>query len=431
MSALTVRGTRPLRGRVRVPGDKSISHRALLFAAMAEGDATLRGLGPGADVAATAAVLRALGVAIEPSDGGVVVAGRGLDGFAEPRRVLDAGNSGTTTRLALGMLAGRPFHAVLAGDESLSRRPMRRVVDPLRRMGARIDGRDAGEHLPIAIRGGTLAGVQLELEVASAQVKSAIILAGLQAAGTTVVSEPAPTRDHTERMLAALGAPVEVLGDGQVQVRSGAPRAFDLDVPGDPSSAAFFVVAACITPDSEVRCEQVACNPRRIAFVDVLRRMGGDVAVEITGERGGEPVGTISARTSALHAAVVDGPEVPALIDEIPVLAVAAAFADGVSEFRDAAELRVKESDRVATVAAALAALNVGVEPRPDGLSVRGGGARPGRVDSAGDHRIALAAAVAANALAGDTVIEGADAAAVSYPGFTRDLEHLAAGAAP
>ncbi|MFZ4585506.1 MAG: 3-phosphoshikimate 1-carboxyvinyltransferase [Acidimicrobiia bacterium] len=428
MSELIVHGARPLRGEVRLPGDKSISHRALLFAAMAQGESRLRNLGAGADVRSTMTVLRALGVAIEAHGDEVVVSGRGLDGFGEPHEVLDTGNSGTTTRLLLGLLAGRPFHAVLSGDESLNQRPMRRVVAPLRTLGARIDGRDDGEHLPLAIRGGALRAQRVDLQVASAQVKSALILAGLQADGITQIRELLATRDHTERMLQALGAPVRVEGDAIV-VERGAPEPFDLDVPGDPSSAAFFVAAACVAPQSEVACVDVACNPGRIAFVDVLQRMGGDVSVEITGARCGEPVGTIRARTSQLHGTEVHGAEVPALIDEIPILALTAAFADGVTEFRDAAELRVKESDRVATVAAALSAFGVGTEPRPDGLSVRGGAPRPGRVQSAGDHRIAMAAASVAGAMEGETVIEGADAAAVSYPGFAADFERLAEGA--
>jgi len=429
VSELRIGGPRPLRGRIRLPGDKSISHRALLFAALAEGTSEIRGLGSGADIASSARVLEALGVAIERDGATTVVHGRGPDGWREPVEVLDTGNSGTTTRLLLGALAGRPFHSVLSGDASLNQRPMLRVVEPLRSMGAQIDGRNGGQHLQIAVRGVALQGTRHEMTVASAQVKSALVLAGLQADGVTEIIEPMATRDHPERMLAALGAPVRV-SDTMVSVRRGAPRTFQLEVAGDPSSAAFWVVAACVTPDSEIVCEEVLCNPGRIGFVSVLQRMGADVTVEPTGERLGEPIGTITARTSTLHGAVVEGDAIPSLIDEIPVLAMAAAFADGVTEFRDAAELRVKESDRVATVVAALTAFGVVSEARPDGLMVQGGTPRSGAVDGAGDHRIAMAAAVAANAMTGASVITGSDAIAVSYPEFGAELDRLAGGGA-
>jgi 3-phosphoshikimate 1-carboxyvinyltransferase len=425
-----IAGGVPLRGRVRVPGDKSMSHRALLFAALAEGTSRVRHLSPGEDVARTGALVDALGARVRDMPGAdgeraASVASPGVDGLREPDAVVDCGNSGTTMRLGLGLLAGRPFHAVLTGDDSLVRRPMARVAEPLRTMGARVDGRDGGNFAPLAVRGGSLHSVRYELPVASAQVKSSLVLAGLQADGTTEIVEPAPTRDHTERMLGALGVALDRPDERTLRVHAGEPRPFELDVPGDPSSAAFFVVAACLTPGSDVVVEEVCLNPTRVAFVEVLARMGADVAARVTGERAGEPVGEIHARTSELRGAVVAGDEVPSLIVENPVLAVAAAFADGVTEFHDARELRVKESDRIATVQQELSQLGVAVEPRPDGMLVRGGRPRAATLKSHGDHRVAMAGAVAAIAIEGESTVRGWNAVAVSYPAFADDLVAL------
>ena len=422
--SVTFGGAAPLRGRVRVPGDKSISHRALLFAAMADGDSRIRGLARGDDVRCTAAILGQLGVTITETDDVVTVGGRGVDALREPSGVLDCGNSGTTMRTLVGLLAGRPFLCVLSGDDSLRARPMARVIDPLRVMGARIDGRADGTRAPVVVRGGALQGAAYTLPVASAQVKTAIVLAGLQARGTSEISEPAPSRDHTERMLAALGAPVSVQGP-TLHVEAGAPRPFELRVPGDPSSAAFWSVAATITPGSDVTIEGVALNPTRIGFVEVLRRMGASIEVSTTGEELGEPVGELRVVAGALHATTISGDEVPLVQDEIPVLAVAAAFADGLTEITDAAELRVKESDRIATVAELLAGLGVGVEAQADGLRIRGGAPRPGQFASHRDHRIAMAAAVSAHALDGESTVAGWSAATVSYPEFLADLAAL------
>lgn len=423
----TFGGARPLRGTVRVPGDKSISHRALCFAALAEGRSRLGNLATGADVAATRRALEQLGVRVEASDAGVlVVEGRGVEALTEPEDVVDCGNSGTTMRVLPGVLASRPFLTVLTGDDSLRRRPMARVVRPLRAMGARVDGRDDGEHAPLVIRGGALRGTQHVVEVASAQVKAALVLAGLAADGATEVISPAPTRDHTERMLAALGAPVST--DGlTVRVERGAPQPFELAVPGDPSSAAFFVVAATITPGSDVTVEGVSLNPTRLGFVDVLRRMGADIESHPTGERCGEPVGDLRVRSAALHGTVVGGDEIPNVQDEVPVLAVAAAFAEGVTEFRDAAELAVKESNRIGTLYEELGRMGVGVEPRPDGLVVRGGSPRAAHLKSHGDHRIAMAAAVAANAIDAPSTVRGWGAVESSYPAFADDFAALTA----
>jgi 3-phosphoshikimate 1-carboxyvinyltransferase len=425
-------GPRPLRGRLRVPGDKGMSHRALLFAAMADGRSRVTGLAGGEDVARTRVALGALGVATAADDAtdddAITIHGHGVDAFTEPHGVVDCGNSGTGMRLLAGLLAGRPFLSILTGDESLVERPMARVVEPLRAMGATVDGRAGGTLPPLVVRGGELVGRVHELRVASAQVKTAVLLAGLQASGSTEVVEPAPSRDHTERMLGALGAPVTRVDERRVVVTAGAPSAFELAVPGDPSSAAFWVVAATIVAGSDLVVEGVALNPARIRFVDVLVRMGAAIEVVPTGERLGEPVGDLHVTSAPLHGTVVEGVEVPGVIDEIPVLAIAAACAEGITEFRDAAELRVKESDRIATVGELLTRLGVGTEQGDDRLVVRGGRLQPGEVDSHGDHRIAMTAAVAAGAIAGETRVRGWRSVATSYPEFAADLAALTAG---
>lgn len=420
---LRIDGPRSLRGRIRVPGDKGISHRALLFASLATGASHLHHLADGDDVARTLGALTELGVPItlDPS-GTVAVTSGGVNALLEPVTVLDCGNSGTTMRMLCGLLAGRSFHSILTGDASLRSRPMRRVAAPLRAMGAHVDGRDDARYPPLAVRGGALTRTRVELTVPSAQVKTALVLAGLQAAGTTEIVEPALSRDHTERMLAALGAPVTRTGPTTVRVEAGTPRAFELDIPGDPSSAAFFVVAAVVTPGSDLTVEEVDLNPSRIGFVDVLRRMGADIEVQVRGERLGEPVGDLVARAGPLTGTVVGGDEVPIVQDEVPVLAVAAAFADGVTEFRDVGELRVKESDRIASVEAEVGRLGVGVESGPDRLVVRGGRPAAATLDSHGDHRLAMAGAVAANATAGASTVRGWAAVAASYPRFADDL---------
>jgi 3-phosphoshikimate 1-carboxyvinyltransferase len=428
----TFGGAAPLRGRVRVPGDKSLSHRALLFAALARGRSTLRNLATGEDVRATRQALEQLGVRVRATadDGDadlVAVSGAGFDGLSEPESVLDCRNAGTAMRVLAGLLAGRPFLSVLTGDGSLRSRPMARIVAPLRQMGAQVDGRADGTRAPLVIRGGGLRGIDHALPVASAQVKSAIVLAALQAKGESTIVEPAPSRDHTERMLAALGAPVSVDGQGVHVHGDGAEwNAFDLEVPGDPSSAAFFAVAAAITPGSEVIVERVSVNPTRTGFVDVLRRMGADVEVIPTGEVLGEPVGDIRAAHHALVATTMAGREIPNVQDEIPVLAMAAAFAKGVTEVRDAEELAVKESNRIGAIQQELMQLGINVEARRDGLLIRGGAPRGGTtLKSHGDHRIAMAAAVAAHALPDATTVRGWRAVAVSYPAFEEHFRVL------
>jgi 3-phosphoshikimate 1-carboxyvinyltransferase len=421
---LSFGGVRPLRGSIRLPGDKSISHRALIFAALADGTSPVSNLATGDDVRATRAALEALGIEFADDAGTIRVTGTGFGGLREPEGVLDCGNSGTAMRLLSGVLAGRPFLSVLTGDESLNQRPMRRVTEPLRAMGARVDGRAGGSYAPLAIHGGELRGTRHELAVASAQVKSALMLAGLQASGSTEIVSPAPSRDHSERMLAAMGVPVEVDGC-QVTVEAGEPEAFEIEVPGDPSSAAFFVVAALITPGSDITIESVSTNPTRLGFVDVLRRMGADISVEPAGERCGEPVGNLRVRASALTATTIAGDEVPNVQDEVPALAVAAAFADGVTEVRDAAELSLKESNRIVTVQQMVSKLGLAVETRSDGLAIRGGQPAAAHFESFGDHRIAMAAAVAANAVDGASTVSGFGIVASSYPEFADDLARL------
>jgi 3-phosphoshikimate 1-carboxyvinyltransferase len=429
---VTIAGPRPLRGTLRVPGDKGISHRALLFAAMASGRSTIRGLADGDDVHRTRVAVDRLGVLVKESQsrdaaaGTVTVQSAGGGGLREPDTVIDCGNSGTTMRTLSGLVAGRPFLSVLTGDSSLLTRPMGRVVRPLRALGAHVDGRADGELAPLVVRGGDLTGRRCELDVASAQVKTALVLAGLQADGTTEVVEPAPSRDHTERMLSALGAPVTRVDDRTTRVQRGAPTPFELDVPGDPSSAALFAVAACITPGSVIVIEDLCLNPLRLGFVDALRSMGARIDIEQTDERLGEPVGQLTVEASPLAGAPITPDE--GMIDEIPVLAVAAAFADGITEIRGIAELRVKESDRINTIEQELTQMGVGVEAHADALTIQGGQPRPALFKSHGDHRIALAVAVAANAIAGESTVRGWHSVAVSYPRFAEDLAALAGG---
>jgi len=414
------------RGRFRPGGDKSISHRLALFGAMAEGETRMSGFSNGADPASTLACLGALGVEIERDGDRVRVAGRGYGALEAPAGDLDAGNSGSTLRMLAGVLAGRPFTSTLTGDESLRRRPVERIAAPLRAMGARLESHSGCP--PLVIHGGALRALEWDSPVASAQVKSAILLAGLQADGVTRVREPGPSRDHTERWLPAFGVPVEVApGEAWLSgpARLKAP-AHTLRIPGDVSSAAFLVVAALVLPDSEVTIEGVLLNPRRAGFLDVLRRMGAQLEVELE-ESAPEPVGTLRARSSKLGGAIIDPAELPGLIDEVPALAAAAACAEGELVVTGAAELRVKESDRISALAAGLGALGARVEEQPDGLRVGGAPLRGARVEARHDHRIAMALAVAALTASGETEIDGAGTAAVSFPEF---FELLRQGAA-
>jgi len=419
---VTIAPGRPLTGRVRVPGDKSVSHRALLLAARAEGTSHLRGLSGGDDVRRTALAVAAAGASIVATVDEVLVDGRG-DHLHEPTAPIDLGNSGTGMRLLAGWLAPFPWLAVLYGDEYLGRRPMDRVAAPLRLMGATVDGRDGGRLPPLVVRGGALHGIDYTLPVASAQVKGAVLLAGVGASGPTTVREGAPVRAHTEEMLAAAGATIDISDGGSVvTVTPGPLRPFDLTIPGDPSQAAFWLVAACIVAGSDLTVEGIYVGRARAGFLDVLRRMGADIEITMTDATTAD----VRVRSAGLHATDVSGDEVPGLIDEIPALAVAAAVAEGVTTFADAAELAVKETDRIAATTAMVRAFGGRAEGRPDGLVVVGGGPLHGAdLDSGGDHRIAMAAAVAALAAIEPSRVRGWGAVATSYPGFIADLEEL------
>jgi 3-phosphoshikimate 1-carboxyvinyltransferase len=412
----------PLHGRLRVPGDKSISHRALLLAAKAEGRSRLRGLANGEDVAHTLEAIGSFGAGIDRAPGEIVVDG-GRQRLREPSVVIDVGNSGTGIRLLSGWATAIDGLTVLAGDASVARRPMDRVAEPLRQMGAIIDGRDGGRFAPLVVRGGGLHGIDYSPPVPSAQVKGAVLLAGLAASGPTTLRERVPTRAHTEELLQLCGADIDPT-PGAVTVRPSSLHPFDLRIPGDPSQAAFWIVAACITPGSQLTVEHVYVGSGRAGFIDVLRRMGA--AVELSAIDPVASTADISARYGPLQATKVSGPEVPSLIDEVPVLAVAAAAAEGDTVFADAAELRVKESDRIATVVSALTAVGARSEGYPDGLVVHGQGGSPlrgGPVDSVGDHRVAMAMAVAALIATEPVQITGWEAVATSYPTFEEDYQ--------
>lgn len=416
----------PLRGRLRVPGDKSVSHRAIMLGALADGVTRVTGFLEGEDTRATARVFERLGVRIEtPSASERIVHGAGLRGLRGSDAALDCGNAGTGMRLLAGVLAGQGFDSVLVGDASLSKRPMRRVTEPLAAMGARIDTQDGGLP-PLRIHGGrALQGIEYTLPVASAQVKSALLLAGLYAQGETVVHEPHPTRDYTERMLAAFGWPIE-FAPGYARLSGGhALRATEVAVPADFSSAAFFLVAASVVPGSDLVLEAVGMNPRRTGLLAALRLMGADIAEQNPRSEGGEPVADLRVRHAPLRGVAVPEALVPDMIDEFPALFVAAALAQGRSVVSGAAELRVKESDRIASMAAGLRALGARIEETPDGAIIDGGALHGGEIDSHGDHRIAMSFAVAAQCASAPVRIGDVANVATSFP----DFEALAAQA--
>ncbi|MFQ6100892.1 MAG: 3-phosphoshikimate 1-carboxyvinyltransferase [Anaerolineae bacterium] len=428
MSRLAVHPEGPLRGRMRVPGDKSISHRALLLGALAEGASRISGFLPSDDCLATLDCLRALGVEIETHDGTTLtVHGRGLRGLRAPAAPLDCVRSGTTMRLLAGILAGHPFESKLTGDLQLLGRPMRRIVEPLRRMGAEIEDTDG--RAPLTIRGRPLRGRDHALAVASAQVKSALLLAGLYAKGSTTVRQPGPARDHTERMLAAMGADIEVNGLTVTLAPPLLPLApLSLTIPGDISSAAFPLVAAALVPGSEITAENVGVNPTRTGVLDVLRAMGADLALDKEREQSGEPLAHVTIRASDLVGVEIGGDLVVRALDEFPVLAVAATQAHCATRVRDAAELRVKETDRIGAIVTELGTLGARIEPLPDGFVVEGPTPLHGAVvDSHGDHRLAMALAVAGSIAEGETVIERAECIADSFPGFVEMMRALGA----
>lgn len=408
-----------LTGRIRVPGDKSISHRSIMLGSLAEGTTEITGFLEGEDALATLAAFRAMGVAIEgPDQGRVTVHGVGLHGLKQPTQALDLGNSGTSMRLLSGLLAGQGFDSVLTGDASLSKRPMRRVTDPLALMGAKIDATDKGT-APLHVHGGVpLHGIDYDMPVASAQVKSCLLLAGLYADGTTSVTEPAPTRDHTERMLAGMGYPLERAGN-RVSLRGGGKlQATRIEVPADISSAAFFLVGASIAEGSELVLEHVGINPTRTGVIDILRLMGADITLSNEREVGGEPVADLRVRSAQLRGIQIPEELVPLAIDEFPALFVAAACAEGETVLTGAEELRVKESDRIAVMADGLKALGVDAEPQPDGIRIRGGRLGAGSIDSHGDHRIAMSFAIAALRAEGNISIRDCSNVNTSFPGF-------------
>jgi 3-phosphoshikimate 1-carboxyvinyltransferase len=418
MSGWIAAPNRGLHGTLDLPGDKSVSHRAIMLAAIADGVSRIDGFLEGEDTCATAAVFQQLGVRIDaPRPGARIVHGVGVDGLRDPDAPLDCGNAGTAMRLLAGLLAGQPFASKLVGDASLSKRPMQRVIEPLAMMGAHIDATDG--HAPLHIHGGRrLHAIDYALPVASAQVKSALLLAGLLADGETRIREPHPTRDYTERMLESFGYPV-AYRSGEARVRGGHRlRATDIAVPADFSSAAFFIVAGTIVPGSQLRLRRVGINPRHTGLLHVLRAMGANIVEDKLDVQGGEPVADLVVTHAPLHGIDVPTEHVADMIDEFPALFVAAACARGVTTIRGAAELRVKESDRITTMSTGLAALGIDVVESVDGATIRGGVVQAGRIDSHGDHRVAMAFAVAGQVAAGEVAIADVANVATSFPGF-------------
>jgi 3-phosphoshikimate 1-carboxyvinyltransferase len=433
MRSFSVCRLSPLRTTLQVPGDKSISHRAAILGGLAEGTTRIEGFLPSDDCLCTLAAMQALGARVEVPAGEpagrptrLAITGTGMRAAA-PAGPVDCGNSGTAMRLLAGVLAAQPFETLLTGDASLSSRPMGRIITPLEAMGARLEATGTKRTAPLRIHGGGLRPLAYELPMASAQVKSAILLAGLFCTGTTAVVQPAPTRDHTERLFAHFGLAVEIIGNRITVAGPQTPRARDLRVPGDISSAAFWAVAAAAAPGSDLRLVDVGLNPTRTGVLDVLERMGARVVRVVRGGADGEPWGEVRIEGAALRGTVIAGDEIPNVIDEIPALAVAAALAGGITEIRDAAELRVKESDRIREVVLRLQAMGARVEELPDGMRIHGGAPLRGTVvDSHGDHRIAMAFAIAGSFADGVTEIRDCACIDTSYPGFETTLAGLA-----
>jgi len=420
----------PLRGATTIPADKSITHRALLFGAIAQGVSRIRNPLRSGDTNATLGVVRALGIEVqETKSGEILVHGRDLHGLQEPETALDCINSGTTVRLLMGLLAGQDFFSVLVGSPQLRKRPMGRVSEPLRQMDAHIDGRDQGRLLPLAITGSRLHGIDYNLPVPSAQVKSALLLAGLYADGLTVVTEPGPARDHTERMLASMGAPIEGQGSRITAKRPTAPlNPLDITVPGDFSSAAFLLAAGVLVPGSEITIQGVGLNPTRVGLLEALMAMGAEIQQDNWHEIAGEPAGDLHVRPWDLNAITVQGDQIVTMIDELPLLAVIATQARGDTLVRDAAELRVKETDRITTTVMELRKMGADIAELPDGFIVHGPTKLHGaHVTSHGDHRLAMALTVAGLMAEGVTTVEDAACASDSFPGFENTLHQLGA----
>ncbi len=409
-----------------MPGDKSISHRSVMFGALAKGDTEISNFLRGADCLSTISCFRSMGVDIEEKGENVLVHGKGLRGLRRPDGILDCGNSGTTTRLISGILAAQDFDVTLTGDESIQKRPMKRIIDPLSLMGAEIESVRGNGCAPLHITGAPLHGISYSTPVASAQVKSAILLAGLYADGETRVTEPAPSRNHTELMLSSFGADVRTEGTTVTIRQAEELYGQKIQVPGDISSAAFFIAAGLLIPGSEILLKNVGVNPTRDGVLRVFRRMGGSIETTALSSGAGEPAADLLVKASRLHGVEIGGEEIPSLIDEIPVIAAAACFADGVTVIRDAAELKVKESNRIAAMTENLRAMGADVTETEDGMIIRGGRPLHGAViDSRNDHRIAMTFAVAALAAEGETSIFQWDCVNISYPGFLEDLRKL------
>ena len=425
--SLSVSTTRCLKGEFHPPGDKSITHRALIFASIARGKSVVRGLQKGKDCLATLSTLRMMGIEMKEEEDSLVVYGQGLNGLREPANILDCGNSGTTMRLLAGLLAGQKFYSVLSGDRYLRKRPMQRVVEPLRRMGARVFGRKNGEFPPLTILGGGLKAMDHSSPIPSAQVKTCLLLAGLYAKGRTSVTEPYRSRDHTERMLKFLGAKIEV-NDLRVSVEgndsfSGA----NIWVPGDLSAASFFMGGAAILKGSKLKILGVGLNPTRRGFIDVLVQMGADIEILNLKKVCEEEVGDIEVRGGNLRGVVVQGEAIPRLIDEIPILAVVACFAKGETVIKDARELRVKETDRIRAIKIELTKMGAQIEEKKDGMVIKGVGRLEGaQCDSHGDHRMTMALAIAGLCARGKTQVLDSGCIATSFPNFERVLEEIA-----
>jgi len=421
-----IKPRKALHGTIRVPGDKSISHRAVMFGALAEGTTEITGFLDGDDCRSTIACFRQMGIAIKQNGDRVTVCGKGLHGLVRPVNTLDVGNSGTTIRLMSGILAAQGFDCEITGDASIQKRPMGRVCLPLSQMGANVRGKEGSDTAPLQICGTDLHGITYDMPVASAQVKSAILLAGLYAKGETVVREPYPSRDHTERMLSYLGANI-CTANGEITIqKADTLTAHPIQVPGDISSAAFFIVAALIVPDSHVIIENVGINETRTGILDVLAEMGGDIRIRNHREASGEPIADIEVRTSRLRGITFGGAVIPRMIDEIPILAVAALFAEGETIVKDAQELKVKESNRIRTMGMELGKMGAALHETDDGMIIHGGQTLHGALtESHNDHRVAMSMAVAGLMAAGETEIAGAECAAVSFPGFFEALHSL------
>ncbi len=429
MTNIKIQGMNQVGGRIKVPGDKSISHRAAILSAISEGDTRVKGFLEGDDTIRTLNAFEECGVNWTRGEDYIAIEGRGRKGLKEPSIPIDLGNSGTGMRLLTGLFAGCNMFVVLTGDTSLRARPIDRVVNPLREMGAKIDGREGGGKAPVAIRGANLKGIEYEMPVASAQVKSALLLAGLWAEGETWVREPGPARNHTEIMLGGFGAEVLFRNGGWIGIRSGEGdklKGGEITVPGDISGAAFFITAALVAPEGEITIEGVGTNPTRTGIIDIFREMGADI--EITNERtsGGEPLGDITVRAKSLQGSEIKGETVIRAIDEFPVVAVAAAYAQGDTVISGASELRVKESDRIASMAAELAKMGVDIKEKPDGMTIHGGKPLEGAIlDSHGDHRVAMALTVAALGARGESTVKNTECILTSFPSFENLLEEV------